>query len=131
MEKWYLPMTLIPGISLLILSTSNLIVALSSEIDSYLESGSENYAIITKKLSQLKLLNTTMVLFYISTAFLPISGLLIGLSTTLNVDEKVVHFISIAGIVIFLLGIILLIRYSHRAVKIRQNQFKKFKNTKG
>lgn len=123
MENWYLPITLLPGIALMILSTSNLMVALSSEINDYVGRKSENYTIMTKKLAQLKLLNNTMVLFYISAAFLASSGLLAGLGTTVRFEEKAATYISIAGIVIFLLAIICLITYSYRAVNIHQDQF--------
>lgn len=131
MENWYLPITLLPGIALLVLSTSNLMVALSNEINDYVGNKSENYTIMTRKMAQLKLLNTTMVLFYISTAFLAISGLMGGLSNALSFEGKMANYISIAGIVIFLLGIICLITYSYRAVNIHQDQFKIDTNNKG
>ena len=131
MENWYLPITLLPGIALLILSTSNLMVALSNEINNYVGSNSENYTIMTRKMAQLKLLNTTLVLFYISVAFLAISGLLGGLRTALSLEGRIVNYISIAGLVIFLLGIICLITYSYRAVNIHQDQFKIDTNNKG
>ena len=124
MENWYLPITLLPGIALLILSTSNLMVAVSNEINDYVGSNSENYTIMARKMSQLKLLNTTLVLFYISVAFFAISGLLRGLNTALSFGEKVANYSSISGIVIFLLGIICLITYSYRAVNVHQDQFK-------
>ena len=131
MTDWYMPITLLPGIALLILSTSNLMVALSNEINGYVGRKSENYTIMTKKMSQLKLLNTTLVLFYISVAFLAISGLLGGLSTALSFEGRIANYISIAGLVIFLLGIICLITYSYRAVNIHQDQFKIDTNNKG
>ena len=130
MENWYLPITMLPGIALLILSTSSLMIALSNEISGYLSSESENYDITCRKLAQLKLLNITMVLFYISVALIAISGLFAGLSEALKIDGKMTDYISIAGVMVFLMGIICLIAYSHRAVIIRQDQFLKKVNKK-
>ncbi|UII80313.1 DUF2721 domain-containing protein [Flagellimonas sp. CMM7] len=124
MENWYLPITLLPGIALMLLSTSNLMVALNNEINDYVGSKPINDKIITRKLAQLKLLNTTMVLFYVSIAFLVISGLLGGIGLTVNLREKIMIYITIIGIVVFLLGIVCLISYSYRSVNIHQEQFK-------
>ena len=54
MDNWYIPITIIPGIGLLILSTSNLMVALSTEINTLIHNTDENDVIINKKLIQLK-----------------------------------------------------------------------------
>lgn len=123
MENWYLPITIVPGIGLLILSTSNLVVTLSSEINALINDNQENENIISRKLSQLKLLNKSMVCFYIAVAFLVISGLIAGLSTNSSIIN-IPTYIGIIGIIIFLLGLISLIKYSYKAVSIRQEQFK-------
>ena len=124
MENWYVPITIIPGIGLLILSTSNLMVSLSNEISTILNSKLERESIIIRKLSQLKLLNRAMVLFYMSVACLVSSGLLAGINTSIGLKINIFIYISIIGIVIFLLGLISLIVYSYKAVSIRQDQFK-------
>jgi len=124
MENWYLPITIIPGIGLLILSTSNLMVALSNEINSLLNEGSQSETIIGRKLSQLKLLTTTMVLFYIAISCLVIAGLLGGISQNFDITLGVSLYAFMIGIVILLIGLFSLIRYSYRAVSIRQQQFK-------
>ena len=64
-ENWYLPLTIVPGIGLIILSTSNLMITLSNEIRDMIDA-SKDKIIITKKLEQLKLLNMGMVFFYIT-----------------------------------------------------------------
>jgi hypothetical protein len=122
MENWYLPITIVPGIGLLILSTSNLMVTLTNELSGYIKEQSKNESIILKKLVQLKTLNRAMVLFYIAVACLAISGLIGGLQ--LKVIENSATYISVLGIVIMLLGLFSLIKYSYRAVSIRQDQFK-------
>jgi uncharacterized BrkB/YihY/UPF0761 family membrane protein len=125
MENWYLPITIVPGIGLLILSTSNLMLMLSSEINTIINNKSGGESIISRKLSQLKLLNRSMVFFYIAVACLVSSGLITGLNTSIVGSKATISiYISIVGIIIFLLGLISLIIYSYRAVRIRQEQFK-------
>jgi len=119
MENWYLPITIVPGLGLLILSTSNLMVTLSNEISGMIEHSKEK-AIITRKLKQLKFLNMAMVFFYVSVALLLVSAVLNGLYTI----EKTSLYISVLAIVSALIGLFSLVIYSFRAVTIRQNQFK-------
>ncbi len=121
MENWYLPITIVPGIGLLILSTSNLMVTLTNELSGFIKEQSKDESIIHRKLAQLKTLNRAMVLFYIAVACLAIAGLIGGLE--LKVIEKSATYISVLGIVIMLLGLFSLIKYSYRAVSFRQDQF--------
>ncbi len=121
MENWYLPITIVPGIGLLILSTSNLMVTLSNELNGLINEGCKDEPIIIRKLVQLKTLNRAMVFFYIAVACLAISGLIGGLE--LSSIEKSATYISITGIVIMLFGLFSLIKYSYKAVSIRQDQF--------
>jgi hypothetical protein len=121
MENWYLPITIVPGIGLLILSTSNLMVTLSNELSVLINEQSKDDSIIHRKLAQLKNLNRAMVFFYISVACLAIAGLIGGLQ--IKVIENSASYISVLGIIIMLLGLLTLIKYSYRAVSIRQDQF--------
>ncbi len=124
MENWYLPITIIPGIGLLILSTSNLMVSISNEIDTLINSENKLEEIIHKKLTQLKLLNRTMVLFYIAISCLVVAALLGGINTKLDIVWDIaIYVIIILGIIILLIGLLSLIQYSYRAVSIRQDQF--------
>lgn len=123
MENWYLPITIVPGLGLLILSTSNLMVTLSNEINTMIES-SKQKIIITKKIKQLKLLNMAMVFFYVAVAFLLISAVINGLYTV----EKTSLYISVLAIIFALIGLFSLVIFSFRAVTIRQNQFKNNRN---
>ena len=119
MENWHLPITIVPGLGLLILSTSNLMVTLSNEISGMIEN-SKKKAITASKLKQLKLLNMAMVFFYVAVAFLLISAVINGLYEV----GKTSLYTSVLAIVFALIGLISLIVYSFRAVTIRQNQFK-------
>ena len=119
MENWHLPITIVPGLGLLILSTSNLMLTLSNEISTMIEL-SKHKTIITRKLAQLKLLNMAMVFFYISVAILLVSAVLNGLYSI----EKISLYISVFAIIFALIGLFSLVVYSFRAVTIRQKQFK-------
>lgn len=43
MENWYLPITIVPGVGLLILSTSNLMVILSDELNGLINTQTAGY----------------------------------------------------------------------------------------
>jgi len=123
MEHWYLPITIIPGIGLLILSTSNLMVALSNEIDKLITNCKDDN-LISRKLRQLKLLNRAMIYFYIAVFLLLISGVIAGI----NQSYKIATYSGVCAIAVATFGLISLIIYSTRSVNIHQNQFKNRSN---
>lgn len=123
MEHWYIPATIIPGIGLLILSTSNLLVNLNNEIKSMMGDMTTTTAIITRKLKQLKLLSNAMVFLYTAVASLVISALISGIYKSVETNFEAAIYITIAGIMSTLIALIILIQYSFKAVKIRQDQF--------
>lgn len=120
MDNWYLPITIVPGLGLLILSTSNLMISLSNEICSMLSEYQGNN-LLQRKLSQLKMLNTAMIFFYVAVAFLLCSSLANGMVHV----ETAARFLSIAAVIFALVGLIMLVLYSLRAVGIRQDQYNK------
>lgn len=121
MDNWYLPITIIPGIGLLILSTSNLMITLSNEIATLIKEQSISESIISRKLAQLKLLNRAMVFFYITVACLAITAVIGGLK--IKSIQSSINYINVIGIIIMLVGLFSLIKYSYKAVSIRQDQF--------
>jgi len=125
MENWYVPITIVPAIGLLLLSTSNLLVALSSEIKNLLDKEANREELLNPKLSQLKILSNVMIALYLSVACFVISGLLAGLFQSIGKAFGGAIYISIGGIACALFGLGALIIYSVRAVKIRQDQFHK------
>lgn len=120
--EWYVPITIIPGIGMLVQSTSGLLLALNNEISSLInQKGKAN--IIERKLKQLKTLNYSMVSFYISIALLIIAGLIGSFFSELNLkNNHYTIYISILAILAALFGITYLVIYSFKAVKIRQDQ---------
>ncbi|MEM9648436.1 MAG: DUF2721 domain-containing protein [Bacteroidota bacterium] len=126
MESWYVPITIVPGVGLLLMSTSNLLGALSNEIKGLIREHSDYENLLQRKLKQLKLINYAMVFLYVSVACFVLSGLIAGLyeSTHIMGDDLPVYF-SVMGIVSCLTALILLILFSFKAVKIKQDQFRR------
>ena len=74
--EWYAPLTILPAVGLIILSTSNFLVALNNEIYQLEKDGDINEWIINQKLKQLKRLGIAMTLLYSSALFFMFSALL-------------------------------------------------------
>ena len=124
MEKWYLPITILPGIGLLIISTSSLVISLNEEMEELLKEAAHFEELINKKLAQMRLLTVSLTGFYISTALMVLSGLV---SLTQNYTR---HFGDQWGLAILLLGVVIIFAsllilsiYSVKAVSIRQEHF--------
>ena len=125
--QWYIPITIIPGVALLVLSTSNFIIALGAEIIKWTAVERRNDAIIEKNISQIGLLSRAIVSFYISLASFTLSGIFLGLfSSRETLNEAISTFLVLLGMASLLFGISLLIIYAGRAVRIREQQFEKF-----
>ena len=126
MENWVIPLTLLPGIGMIIMSTSNLSTAISQEISSLIHEQAEDTHLIEQKISQMSLLNVALVALYIGTASFALTGLIGGVSAIqhLMVHDSVTIFLVI-GIGCLLVATIFLITFSIRAVKIKRNQYLK------
>ena len=123
MQEWYIPITILPGICLLILSTSNIMIDLSSELKSLIRGSVERSKLIERKLKQLKLINRAMVLLYLSIGSFIVSALLSGLSVGSGFNFKLNIYVLFLGIALAFLALISLVIYSFRAVKLRQDQY--------
>ena len=123
MEQWYIPITILPGIGLLILSTSNQLIALSSEIAERLKLEICNDSISQRKLRQLKLLNKGLVGLYLGAGTMVASGILYGLQNFYKFSNEIGLIAMLLGVISVFVSISFLILYSLRAVKIRQDQF--------
>ena len=124
MQEWYLPITILPGLGLLILSTTNQTMALSSEISSLLQNKCSDFQhlISRKKLRQLGLLTRATVLLYLATGAYVLSGIL---GVMLNGDSffDLPSLTLYLGTVFIFMAIVLLIIYAFRAIAIRKLQF--------
>jgi len=124
MEKWYLPITILPGLGMLILSTTSQMMALSSEISGLLQNkcSAFQHLISDKKLRQLGLLTRASVLLYLATGAYVLSGILgalFGDNSFLDLPSLTLYL----GTVFIFMAIVFLIIYAFRAVAIRKLQF--------
>jgi hypothetical protein len=122
--NWYLPITIIPGLGMLILSTTSQMMSLSAEIGNLLSIKCTSYQhkISKRKINQLGLLTRASALLYLATGCYVLSGILGVIFET----EAVLSLPSIAlyiGTVLVFISLTLLISYAFRAVKIRKDQF--------
>jgi hypothetical protein len=116
--EWYLPMTIIPGVGLIIMSTSHMLMGLSNEITVLEEATRCRVDIIKAKLGQLKRLSVALVFQYLAVLFLLFSGII---KSTIPEINMFTEYLLIFGIVALTSSIILLLIYSLKAVSIRQN----------
>ena len=126
MQEWYVPITIIPGICLLILSTSNIMIDLSREIKSLInENEGDASTLIERKLKQLKLINSAMALLYLSVVSFVLSALFSGLKENVGWDFQGDIYVLFLGILVAILALLSLMLYSFRAVRLRQDQYHK------
>ncbi len=122
--EWYIPITIIPGVALLILSTSNFIVALGVEIQQLQTEARASKLVLRKKISQLTILSLSIIMLYVSIALFTLSGMLIGLITNGGQAFGPAPAISVSLAMLTLFaGISLLILFAIRAVRIRKQQY--------
>jgi hypothetical protein len=126
MDNWVIPLTLLPGIGMMILSTSNLSTAISTEISGLIHEESCDSQLVERKISQMSLLNRALVTLYLGAASFAITGLIGGISEVqgLMIHETYTGFM-IAGMTCLLVATIFLITFSMRAVRIKKNQYLK------
>ena len=122
--NWYLPITIIPGLGMLILSTVTQMLSLSSEINGLVtqECSVFQHEISKRKIKQLGLLTRANALLYLATGSYVLSGIL----GVIFESESIVSIPSITlyiGTILVFIAITLLIMYAFRAVKIRKDQF--------
>lgn len=125
MDNWVIPLTLLPGIGMIIMSTSHLSTATSDEINQLLRDNICDASLIKKKISQLLLLNLAKVALYISIAVFSVSGLVEAIFTLQSamIDSSLRTILLIIGVSTLVLATVLLIIFSARKVKIKRDQF--------
>jgi len=119
--EWYIPLTIIPGIGLIILSTSNIMLSLNNEITELEEHENRKVAVIQAKLSQLKRVSISIVFQYVGILLFLISGIAKSLFPDFN---SLPRFLLIIGVAVICTSIMILLVYSLKAVRIRQKHLK-------
>ncbi len=119
--QWYLPITVLPGIGLLILSTSNLLISLNREIIRLNSDKKIYWEIIDMKIKQLKRLNWSLVLMYFGVLFFLVSGVL---GAFLDPENFISSSTMIAGLMVLIFAIVLLTVYGFKSVHIREKHLR-------
>ena len=119
--EWYMPIMILPGISILLVSTANLVIGLNEEINLLPNDPKQvSGRIIKLKLAQLKKLSLAMVSLYAGIFFFLLTGLLAMMGGTLLLINILLGLAMMATS----MAIALLVYYAVKAVSIRQHQFK-------
>ena len=118
--EWYIPITIIPSIGLIIGSTSNIMLELNREITELINKDKTNREIISAKLTQLKTLSISIVFQYLGVLFFLLSGITTYLIQSLTIQK----YLLIIGVGFIAISVTLLLIYSIRAVSIRQRHLK-------
>ena len=123
-----LPLTLIPGVGVAIMSTVHLSTQLSKEMQHLLESPVDVDFILEQKLRQLKRLGQSLFCLYASTStflFAALAGLLFATQPLISI-----LLLSI-GIITWIIALVLLTRFASKAIHIKQQQFALHKKKPG
>jgi len=119
--QWIVPVTLVPGIALIVLSTSNFVISLNREITELNNNKDKYQEIISLKLIQLRRLNLALLMLYIGIFFFLTSGILGAITEPVTIYSTAG---MIAGILVLLIGMIILIIYGFKSIYIREKHLK-------
>jgi len=121
-NNWLLPITLLPGIALLVLSTVTISVSLTRDISDLIERGG-NEKVSAARIAQLGLVNKALIFLYLSIALITLSGIAGAHWERFDLGRFSIPLV-ISGIALLFLAMILLIVYAFRSVYIRKAQLK-------
>ncbi len=121
--EWYLPITILPAIGILIMSTTAQMMNLSGEIGNLLSGKCSAFEleISEMKINQLGRLTRSVTLLYVSAASFTLSGLISGMVEHKNAVSWS-EYILIFGVAMVLIALSILIFYGYRTIKIRRVQ---------
>jgi len=123
MEHWYLPITFLPAIGLLVISCTNLLISLNEEMDRLQEKGDTNTQVFHLKQRQLSRLTKATVFFYLSASFFTLSGLITAIADIMPIDKKIWGMtLMLIGVIALIAALMLLVIFSVKAVNIRKLQ---------
>ncbi|MFT5821111.1 MAG: hypothetical protein ACI8ZM_002360 [Crocinitomix sp.] len=122
MIEWYFPFIILPGLGLLILSTTGLMLGISSEVGALLANKCTKFEhmISDLKIKQIRRLTRAATLLYTAAGMYVLSGVIGAAIRSYNI---VSHIVLYAGTLSVLIALILLIQYSYKTVGIRKLQF--------
>lgn len=118
--EWYAPLTILPAIGLIILSTSNFIISLNAEIIQLENDVAKHKAIIRAKLQQLKRLGIANGLLYGSGVIFLVAGLF----KALILNDHWFNVMMVCAAFCTTLALIFLFIHSIKSIQIRQKHLK-------
>ena len=113
--EWYIPISLLPGIAILIMSTGNFIVALNAELKELKKQYTLYEVVIKLKIKQLRRLSIAIAGLYLSVFVFTLLGFFIWF----GVPEVIDYCILVIAFLIMTYAVYLLVSFSIRAIKIR------------
>ncbi|MEX0273877.1 MAG: hypothetical protein AB3N16_05830 [Flavobacteriaceae bacterium] len=124
MHEWYVPITILPGLGMLILSTTNQMMMLSAEINTLLQRKCTplQHSISDQKIQQLGRLTRASVLLYLAAGLYVLSGILGAVDAVAPSHYSFSSISLYIGTILLFLALALLIWYGFRAVRIRRLQ---------
>lgn len=129
MIEWYLPIIILPGLGMLILSTTGQMLGISSEVGALLANKCTEFEhmISDLKIKQIRRLTRAATLLYVSAGMYVLSGIIGAAIQAYNV---VSHIVLYAGTLSLFIALMFLIQYSYKTVAIRKLQFDNNQNLK-
>jgi hypothetical protein len=118
--EWYAPLTVLPALGLIILSTSNFIVALNTELIDLENESAPKLAVIKAKIQQMRRLGIANVSLYVSVFLF----LVAGMSNAVTSSDGVFFGIMFLAVACFSIAIFTLLIHAIKAVKIRDRHLK-------
>lgn len=118
--EWYGPLTVLPAIGLLVLSTANFIVSLNNELTGLEIDKVKHQEIIQSKILQLKRLGIANSCLYGSALLF----LVAGMSKAFTMSDDVFFFLMLSGVVTTTAALVFLFIHSIKSVQIRQKHLK-------
>ena len=121
--EWYIPITILPGVGMLIFSTTGQMMNLSAEINGLLSDKCSpfQHKISDLKIAQLTRLTRSAALLYTCAACFVLSGIF-GAFQTISFLAGLPNVILLIGVVLLLVALCLLIVYGYKAIGIRKMQ---------
>jgi hypothetical protein len=118
--EWYGPITVLPALGLLILSTSNFIIALNNEIDKLKHDKDKYGGIINLKIHQLIRLGMAESTLYAGSLLFLIAGLF----KATVISDDIFFSLMFGGAIATMIALGLLFIHSIKSIHIRQKHLK-------
>jgi len=120
MMEWYGPLTILPAVALLILSTTTFIIALNNEIIELTSDEKKFQGIIDLKMIQLKRLGIANAFLYACALLFMIAGL----SMAFTKNKNLFLYLMLGGVITAVIALSFLFLHSLKSILIRQKHLK-------